>query len=144
MRIVLDNNVFISGIFWKGIPNEIIKLAEKNKFEIFTTLEILSELFRVLKREKFKLLFKEGKITFEEVSEKILEIVKICSPKSKVKVITEDPEDNKFLACAISCQASFIISGDDHLLKLKEFQDIPIVSAKEFLRIIKNKMPKQK
>jgi len=137
MRIVLDNNVFISGIFWKGIPHQIIKLAEENRFEIATTIEILEELFGVLKRGKFKPLFKEGKTTLEEVSERILELVRIYSPKVKVKVITEDPEDNKFLACAISCQASFIVSGDGHLLKLKKFRDIPIVPPKEFLKIIK-------
>ena len=52
------------------------------------------------------------------------------------KVIKEDRPDNKFLACAIAAQASFIISGDKHLLKLKEFQGIPIVSPREFLKII--------
>jgi len=137
MRVVLDNNVFISGIFWEGAPHQIIKLAEKNKLEIFTTTEILNELFGVLKREKFEPLFREGKTTLEEISERTLELVKICIPKIKVNIIKEDPADNKFLACAITCQASFIVSGDKHLLKLKEFQGIPIVSPREFLKIIK-------
>lgn len=139
MRVVLDNNVFISWIFWKGTPHEIIKLAEKNEFEISTTTEILKELFGVLKRKKFKPLLKEGKTTLKEVFEKVLELVKIYIPKVKVNVIREDPPDNKFLACAVTCQASFVVSGDEHLLKLKEFKGIPIVRPREFLKIIKQK-----
>jgi len=137
MRIVLDNNVFISGIFWKGAPHEIIQLAEENKIEIFTSLEILKELFGVLKREKFKPLFREGKTSVEEVFGRILGLVKICTPKIEIKVIKEDPPDNKFLACVITAQASFIISGNEHLLNLKKFKGISIISPRSFLKIIK-------
>ncbi len=134
MIVVLDNNVFISGIFWKGATHRIIELAEKGKIEIFTTLEILEELSNVLRREKFNFLFKEGKTNIEEVFKKVLELVKVCVVRKKVKVIKEDPSDDKFLACALASQASFIISGDKHLLSLKKFQDIFIVSPNEFLR----------
>ena len=136
MRIVLDNNVFISGIFWEGSPHKIIGLAEKGKLEIFTTNEILEELLGVLKREKFKSLIEEAKTNINEIFEKILGLIKICIPVKEIKVIKDDPSDDKFLACAISCQASFIISGDKHLLNLKEFQGIPIVSVNEFLKKI--------
>ena len=134
MKIVLDSNVFISGIFWKGFPNEIIKLAEKGKLEVFTTNKILEELLGVLKREKFKYLFEEGKTNINEVFEKILELVKICEHIKGVRIIREDPSDDKFLACAISCQAFFIISGDKHLLKLKKYQGVLIISPREFLQ----------
>lgn len=134
MKIVLDNNVFISGIFWKGPPNQIIKLAEENKVEIYSTFEILKELFGVLQRRKFDKFFEEGKTSREEVSQKILELVRICVAKIKVEVIKEDPPDNYFLACALSSGASFIVSGDKHLLKLKESQDISILTPKEFLK----------
>ncbi len=134
MRIVLDNNVFISGIFWKGVPNEIIKIAEKGRLEIFTTKEILKELFSVLKREKFRFLFEEAKTEINEVFEKILGLVKICEPVKEIRVIKKDPSDNKFLACAISCQATFIVSGDVHLLELKEFQRISIISPRKLLK----------
>ena len=133
MKIVLDSNIFISGIFWKGNPHKIIELAEKRELEIFTTDEILEELFGVLKREKFKPLFEEAKTNTNEVFEKTLELVKICIPVKKINIIKDDPSDNKFLACAISAQASFIISGDNHLLKVKNFQGISIVKPREFL-----------
>lgn len=139
MKVVLDNNVFISGIFWKGAPHKIIELTERGKIEVFTTFEILEELFGVLQREKFKPLLGEGETNVEEVFRKVLELVEISFPKKEVDIIKEDTPDNNFLACAESCQASFIISGDKHLLKLKEFQGIPIVSPKGFLKIISNK-----
>ena len=137
MKVVLDSNVFISGIFWQGPPHEIIELAESGKIEIFATSEILEELFGVLQREKFKPLFKKGETNVEKVFRKILKLVEVFPTKQEVDIIKEDPFDNNFLACALSCRASFIISGDKHLLKLKEFQSIPIFSPGEFLEIIK-------
>lgn len=137
MKIVLDTNVFISGIFWKGPPHQIIKLAEEKRVKIYATLEILEELFGVLKRKKFDYLFKEIKTSREIIFQEILELVKTCICKVKVWVIKKDLPDNKFLACALCCGASFIISGDRHLLKLKKFKGIYIVSSKEFLKILK-------
>lgn len=137
MKIVLDTNVFISGIFWKDPPHQIIKLAEENKVEIYGTKEILEELFGVLSRRKFDYLFKESKSSRNEIFQKILEIIKICVSKIKVRVIKEDLPDNYFLACALSCRASFIVSGDEHLLKLKEFQGISILTPSQFLKRFK-------
>lgn len=138
MRIVLDNNVFVSGIFWKGASHEIIKLAEGNKVEIYSSIEILKELFGVLRRDKFKPYFKEAETTIEAVFQKILKLVQICVPTIKVRVVKEDPPDNRFLACALTARAFFVVSGDKHLLQLKEFQGIPIVSPREFLKRFKS------
>ena len=117
MKIVLDNNVFISGIFWKGTPHKIIQLAEKHKIEVHSSIEILEELFGVLKRKKFNPYFQEAEITTSQVFEKILELVKICIPLIKFQVIKKDSDDNKFLECAFACGACFIVSGDQHLLQ---------------------------
>ncbi len=133
MKIVLDNNVFISGIFWKGFPNQIIKLAEERKIEIIITQEIIDELFGVLKRKKFRPLFLEAKIEHNEVFEKILELVTTYSATDKIEIIKEDPDDNKFLSCAMAGGASFIVSGDKHLLNLKSFQGIPILTPRQFI-----------
>ena len=56
----------------------------------------------------------------------------------KVSEIKQDPEDNKFLACALEGEAAYIVSGDNHLLKLKHYKGIQIVTARSFLEIIKN------
>lgn len=137
MKIIIDNNVFISGIFWKGAPNEIIKLAEEEKLEISATLEIIDELFGVLKRNKFEKLFEEAAIEPEYIFKKIFELVKIYSCKTIMRIIKEDPSDDKFLTCALAVKADFIISGDKHLLKLKSFQNIPILTPREFMNRFK-------
>lgn len=136
MRVVLDTNVYISGIFWHGPAHEIIQLAKQGKIEIAASNEIIRELVGVLQRDKFKLLFQKAETTLSEVLEQILALVNVYDPIVKVHVIKEDPDDNKFLACALSAQASYIVSGDQHLLGLKDFQNILIVNPREFLESI--------
>lgn len=133
MKVVLDTNVFISGLFWTGTPHKIIKAAENKKITIVMTPEILSELVGVLEREKFTPLFREAGTTLDEVIKKVTALVKIFPSSVEFNVIKEDPTDNKFLACALAAQASFIVSGDQHLLKLKSFGKIPILTPRQFL-----------
>lgn len=137
MKIVIDSNIFISGIFWKGASNEIIKLAEEKKVEICATLEIVEELFGVLRRDKFGKFYEEAATEPEYVFGKIFELVKIYSCKSNVHIIKDDPSDDKFLACAVASNADFIVSGDKHLLKLKSFQGIPVVAPRQFINRFK-------
>lgn len=134
MKVVLDTNVFISGIFWKGAPNRIIQLAEKGRLEITATPEILEELFGVLRRKKFEPLFKETQSVPREIFETILELVSVSFSRVAVNIIKEDSADNKFLACALVSGAHFIISGDQHLLKLKKWQNTNILTPHEFLK----------
>ncbi len=133
MKIVLDNNVFISGIFWQGSPNEIIKLAEQKKLIIVATSEIINELFGVLEREKFSRFFRESQTEKQEVCGKILALVELCQPKEKLEVIKTDSSDNMFLSCALASNAKFIVSGDKHLLALKKFRNISILTPAQFL-----------
>jgi uncharacterized protein len=58
-------------------------------------------------------------------------------PKEKVTVIKDDPEDDRILECALDCNADYIVSGDGHLQKLNKFKDIRILTAKQFLDIIR-------
>jgi len=139
MKVVLDTNVFVSAIFWKGSPHEILKLAENEHVVLAVSQETLNELFGVLARKKFDRYFQEAKIDRKKVSEHILSLVELFSPKQKVSIITEDPSDNQFLACALAARTSFVISGDRHLLRIKEFHNIPIVTPKQFLIGIKKK-----
>lgn len=120
----------------KELPIRFLSWPRQKKLELSTTPKILEELSEVLQREKFKPFFQQAKTTSEEVFEKILRLVKVYVPKEKIEVIKEDSFDNEFLACAWISQASFIVSGDKHLLKLKSFQGIPILRPREFLKRI--------
>lgn len=137
MRVVLDTNILISGFLWQGSAAEIFRLAQENKIKICVNKEIIDEFKKVLDYSKFNSRLKIIEKTTDEVITEFLEVVKYYPPRKLPEVIIpEDPSDDKFLACASISQASFIVSGDKHLLKLEKFQNIPIVSPRDFLEII--------
>jgi len=128
-KVVLDTNVTISAMFWKGYPREIYENIKKGKVILLSSIEIEKELIRVLSYEKF------GLTPFE-----ILPIINdfrkhavLIEIKSTIKIILEDSTDNIFLNCAIDGDADYIISGDKHLLNLKRYKNIEIVKSKDFL-----------
>ncbi len=130
-KIVLDTNVLISATFWKGPSYEITILTIKQKIQSFTSIEILEEYGKILKRD-----FKQ---TEDEIHKKIKTILlfnKIINPTTKIIAIKEDPDDNKIIEAAIESKAKYIISGDKHLLKLKQFREIKIIKPREFLELI--------
>lgn len=131
-RLVIDNNVVISSIFWdKGNPHKVINLAIENKISNFTSPKMLQELVKVL-REKFK--------QPEEIIQRQLSLVanysKIVRPNIKIKVVKDDPKDDMVLECAETANAEYIVSGDNHLLNLKQFKGIKILTPKQFLDLI--------
>ena len=130
-KVVLDINIFILALFWKGVPNQLLKRTLKGEISNFTSSQILEELKEKLS-DKFKLPFEKVK----EFLEIIIFTSQIIYPKKKLNVVKKDPSDNKIIECAIEAKASFIISGDKHLLELKRYSGIKIVSSKEFLSLL--------
>ena len=132
MRVVLDTNILISALFWRGNPYKVVSNALEKRYSLYLSDEILNELEEKL-RIKFE--FPEDKI--RNHIEILREHGKVIKPDVEVGIIREDPDDNKVLECAVSCNADYIVSGDSHLLKLKEFKGVRIVTAKEFLDLAK-------
>jgi len=133
MRVVIDTNIAVSAIFWGGNESEVIKLAGKGKIKLLTSVALLNELREVLKDKKFRL----DERTAEDHVRYLLTISELVSPRGKLNVIHEDPLDNRVLECALGGKAGYIVSGDKHLLRLKEFKGIKVVRAKELLDILK-------
>lgn len=130
MKIVLDTNVLVSGIFWKGVPYKIVELFVNDYLQVFVTKKILKEYFEVLDRI-------DG---FGEVAKKwqllILEKVLIVGEKRTVTV-SRDANDDMFVNCALSANAQYIVSGDKDLLVLREVFKIKIITPVQFLKIIR-------
>jgi putative PIN family toxin of toxin-antitoxin system len=127
-KVVIDTNIYISAIFWGGKPREVIDLGRDKKILIFASLDIKNEIAEKLKT-KFKL-------DDEEVNRILLDFSTFTIPvkvTKRVQAVPNDPEDDKFIECAISCNADYIVSGDRHLLSLKEYVGIRILKASEFL-----------
>ncbi|MDD3653998.1 MAG: putative toxin-antitoxin system toxin component, PIN family [Desulfotomaculaceae bacterium] len=134
MKIVVDTNVVISGLLVpSGPPGKVVDLWVENKFAVIVCRALIEEYFNVLLRPKFK---KAGTIIErQELLTGLLELENsiFVYPKTSFDVIRDDPDDNRILECAVEGEAQYIISGDEHLLALKEFQGIPIVLPAEFL-----------
>lgn len=127
-RVVIDTNLFVSS-FWGGKPKRLIDLFIKGKIQLLMSPQILEEISRVLK----EILGDDPEIShfIDLISLNSIEII----PNVTLQVVKEDPSDNKFLECAIAGKADYIISGDGHLLGLREYQGIPIIRVGEFLKI---------
>ena len=128
-RLVLDTNVLISALFWKGAPRKLYAYIRAGKYIMLFTNDMSKELIRVLSHKKFGL-------TAQEIFPILVDIRRHTHwvhVKTKIDVIKEDPTDNIFLECAAEGDADCIISGDRHLLSLKNFQGIPILKVREFL-----------
>ena len=80
--------------------------------------------------------FKNKNLEIIRTIEKIVSISTIIEPTQKLDIVKEDPDDNIILECALEGNVDYIISQDNHLLKLKEFKGIKIINPEEFLKII--------
>lgn len=143
MKVVLDTNVIISGIFWKGAPCEILKLVEsKVDIEFVQSIETFDETERVAKRGKFAEISKRRDLNINIVLESLLttcnfyHISQVTKDEAKKEVSIEDADDLKFLELAIEAEADYIVSGDPHLLSIKKHKNIRIINPAEFLKII--------
>lgn len=139
MRAVIDTNLFISGIFGKegSLAAKIQDMWIEQEFELGTSIEIMKEVSRVLQYPKIKQGFHPKDETIKRFFRLVFRKALITKDIYTTDKITEDPTDNKFLACALESKADFIVSGDKHLRNLKQFYGIKIVDAKTFVETIK-------
>src|SRR3989338_1074022 len=135
IKVVVDTNVFISGIFWEGnFCTQIIDLWRLGKITLVSSLEIIEELVETLKDFKIKM---PGDMV-KEWQNKIIENALIVEPKERLDIVKDDPKDNKFFEAAVAGNAEYVISQDKkHILGIKEYKEIKTASPEEFLRIIK-------
>lgn len=142
MKITADTNVLISASFWFGNPLRIIRYAEEGKIELVLSKEILGEFEDIIgKEDKFGLKLKGIGKTVGDVIAKMASISRMVETQGSLNVITEDPDDNRILECATAGRADYIVSGDNHLLNLREYKGIKIVTPSRMLEIIKEEIP---
>lgn len=132
IKVVIDTNVCLSGIVFGGSPRKVLKLAKYKIIKAYTSLSILLEVAEKLNKKFF---WSEVKV--KTALKAISKITEIVHPKIKLDVVREDPSDNKVLECAVVADADYIVTGDQHLLKLKKFEETKIVIPSDFLKILK-------
>ena len=133
MKITSDTNTIISATFWSGSSDKIISQAEVKEIELVLSNDIIKEYGEVLNYKEIQDKIKDKKLEMKRTVGKIISISTMVIPKEKVNIIKDDPDDNAILECAKAGNVDFIISNDKHLLKLKKFENIPILTPDEFV-----------
>ena len=130
MKIIIDTNVFISGIFFTGPPYQILQSWRDGSFKLILSKEIFDEYRRVA--ERLSMQFKS--IDIHDILDLIAINAEFFQPIKISQNICDDPDDDKFIACALSSNSKIIITGDKHLLKITGYKGIEIITPKAFIR----------
>lgn len=138
IKVVFDTNIIVSGLIANtGAPYETIELWRRDNVVLLISDAIIDEVSDVLTRPFFRDQRHITKSDIDRIKHALKTDATIVSPNSRLKVVGNDPDDNRIIECALDGGADYIISGDHHLLELKRFAGIQIVTAKEFLTIFK-------
>jgi len=131
MKVVLDTNVLISAIVFGGKPRKILEAVFRGELTLFLSEYILDELKAVLERPKFGF----PSEVIRTVLSELRAIGNYITPSKQILEIQEDTDDNRIIECAVEANANYIIPGDTHLLNLKQYQNVKVVSPDEYLTI---------
>ena len=132
IRVVLDTNVLISALLFKGELSRIVGLWQKGKIIPVISKETFDELRTVLEYSKFSLSRAEIKSLIEH---DILPFFEVVNVSKHVKGTCRDPEDDKFISCAIAASVDWIVTGDKDLSDLKKYHSIRIIHASDFIKM---------
>jgi putative PIN family toxin of toxin-antitoxin system len=129
VRIVLDTNVFVSGVFFTGPPHAILKAWHDGRLKIVASAEILEEYRRVGVElsEQFPGVDLEPFLALLAIGAEI-----ILAPELSERVC-KDPDDDKFLACAIAGRCKIVVSGDKQLREVSGYRGVEVMSPRAFL-----------
>lgn len=133
-RIVLDTNVIVSALVFGGVPRIVLELADAGQCQFFYSEPIQTEVRRVL-AEKFDW----PSTMLDRVLPVIWSMGEQVVPRASVAIVAEDPDDDRILECALVANADFVVSGDHHLLQLRKFKSIQIVTPRQFLNKVLEK-----
>jgi len=129
MKIILDTNVFISGIFFSGPPYNILQAWRNGRFTLLLTPEIFDEYQRVAEalHKKFPA------VDLTALLELIIVEAEMIQAEPLGEGVCADPDDDKFIACALACGVKLIVSGDQHLLDVNGYRDIEVLKPRAFV-----------
>jgi uncharacterized protein len=130
VKVILDTNVFISGVFFSGPPYQILNAWRNGKIQLVISQQILSEYRRVgeVFADKFP------SVDLQPILDLVTIEAELYDAKDFSEPVCSDPDDDKFLACAIASGSRIIVSGDKHLIKVSGFEGIEVLKPSEFVK----------
>ncbi|MDP3014590.1 MAG: putative toxin-antitoxin system toxin component, PIN family [Candidatus Subteraquimicrobiales bacterium] len=138
LKAVLDTNVIVSGtISSSGAPYEVLEAWRYREFTLIASEKIIEEVERVFEYPRIKNDYNLDSKLINKILVCLKKYSVITSGKLELDVIKDDPTDNMFLSCAEEDGADFIVSGDEHLLNLRIYKGIQIITPQQFLKVLK-------
>lgn len=137
MRAVIDTNVLLSGLFWRGTPHELLEQVRSGELTLVSSPALLAELADVIGRAKFDSILVRSNTSRSHMLDEVRRLVDVVEPPPLPEPVCRDPDDDHVLALAVAAQANLIVSGDDDLLSLKQYRGIPILTPAEAVQRIK-------
>jgi len=133
MRVVIDTNIFVSS-FFGGKPRKIIDLWKEGKITLCLSKDILNEYIEVLHRIGL-----QDEVELEELLSLFTKSFNILftTKTPRIKVVKDDPDDDKFIECAVALKAEVIITGDKAIEVIEQYMNIKILTPQQFLKIYK-------
>lgn len=138
MKVVIDSNIFVSAL-WGGKPYAVLARVANELDTLFVTDDIITEIEETLKKPEFKK--PKYNITQDRI-DTVLDTIRrlgqktVVLPQHNATGASRDKDDDMYLECALAANADYIVSGDKHLRELKEYKNIKIVNAGEYLEIV--------
>ena len=139
MKLVLDTNTVVSGLFWRQAPRLLMDAATEGRVELATSTVLIDELAEVIARAKFSRKLAEQNVTARVLLNRYATLARRVTPASIRRTVLDDADDDHVLACALAAQADLIVSGDAHLLNLKRYHGMRIVAAADALAFVERK-----
>lgn len=129
-KVVLDTNVILAAYLTKGAASKIIKKWAEGAFGLLISDEIVKEYLRILLSQNI-----DTDLVFE-FNNQLERHAEIIRPQIKLNVVKDDPDDNKFFECAAEGSAKYVVSNDQHLLQVKNYNGVKVLSIQQFLKLI--------
>ena len=136
MLLVIDTNVLLSGLLWRGPPHALLNKVRDGAANLAVSPALLDELADVITRPKFTAILARTSRTPERILTELRILVDVVAATPLSQPVCRDPDDDAVLACALAARADLIVSGDEDLRALAMFESIPIVGAADALTLL--------
>jgi putative PIN family toxin of toxin-antitoxin system len=129
--VTADSNIYISALHFGGIPRQFLIGAQRGRFRLDISMPIVLEFQRIL-RVKFS--WTEAEL--QRQSALLSRITTTARPTQTIDAVPDDPDDNRVLECAVAANSRYVVTGDNHLLRLGSFAGIQIIKVADFMGLL--------
>jgi len=136
--VVADTNTVVSGLLWRGNPRQVLEAARIGTLQLYTTASLLAEIEDVLQRPKFAHRLSLASVTSSSLVMGYAALARLIEPAVIEPVILADPDDDAVLACAVAARVKAVVTGDAHLLDLRRYEGIDMLTASQLLTRIEH------